>query len=254
MENESRGRLVLSIDLELLARAGSYEHERQLDAITGRLLELLHAYHLPATFAVADPLHSAATELITASPLAHELAVLGDASWIGRGAGRERFGRELDRRFHSARAAGLPVSSLVLRQVELAENFDLLSRHPITAIRSGTPSTTFAQPHLLRHGVWHMPTTMTLPLKTRWYQSPARIAGRVLEQAARTASVAHLAIDAGRLVETQPCKIGEIERVLSHAASLREQGKLDVVTLAGLTRLLDRPTEALAMRSILRAA
>lgn len=253
MASDAGGQFVLTIDLELLERAGSYEHERQLDLMTRRLLELLHAYQLPATFAVADPLHSAATELVTSSDLGHELAVLGDASWIGRGAGRERFGRELDRRFHSAQAAGLTVTSLVLRNVELAENLDLLQPHPITAVRSAAASA-MAQPQLLRSGVWQMPVTYALPAKARWFYRPARVARRWLDRAARSGSIMHLSIDAGRLVETQPCRLRDVESVLSHAARLCESGKLEVQTLAGLSRQLARPADTVALHSILRAA
>jgi hypothetical protein len=252
---ESRGRLVTSIDLELLTRAGSLEHQRQLDHVAGRLLDALDRLQLPATIAVADPLHSAATDAILASPVGHELAVLGDATWVGRGAGRERFARELDRRCHGAKAAGLRVSSLVLRQAELGENFDLLARHAITAIRAPSlASAPLRQPHLLRLGTWQMPVTLALPCKPRWYQSVPSIVRKLLKHAAQAGEVVHLAIDAGQLAEHEPHKIVEIERILALAAQLRDSGHLEVRTLQSLAKALDPPHELAPLHSILRAA
>ncbi len=253
MAGETRGRLVLSIDLELVTRAGSLEYQRQLDAVTVQLTEALALHHLPATMAVADPLHSAATEQITASPLGHEIAILGDASWVGRGAGRERFSRELDRRIHKARKAGLHITSLALRNVDLAENFDLLARHAMTAIRLGHVVSP-AQPPVLRSGMWQMPVSLALPHTPRWFQSTAGFAKKTLRNAVQNGGIAHLAIDAGRLAEGEAVRLVEVLRVLAIAGELQQAGRLEVLTLQQLASSLDRPEAIAPQRSILRAA
>lgn len=251
---ESRGQFVLSIDLELLARAGSLEHQRQLDLLTGRLLNLLDRHQVPATFAVADPVHSAATEAILSSSR-HEVAILGDATWVGRGAGRERFGRELERRFQSALASGLDVSSLVLRQVELGENFDLLMKQPISAIRSaGLQRGLLNQPQLLRFGMWQMPVTLSWPQTSRWFHRPLSVARKLLRQATRRGEVMHVAFDAGQFIESDQPKLGDIERLIAAVAALRDAHHIDVATLQTLGRTLDRPHDTTPLRSILRAA
>lgn len=254
MTSASRGRVVFSIDLELFSRAGSLVHERQLDELTRQILDLFEAHELPATLAVADPVHSAATELISSSRIRHELAVLGDASWIGRGAGRVRFARELDRRFHSAVAAGLPVSSLVLRNVELAENLDLLATHPITAVRFGDAARGWAQPSALRSGVWQMPVSVALPAARSWRWWPSTAATNSLKQAAQAANVAHISLDAGRLAESEHGDLRAFERALQRAAHLRAEGRLHVLTMADLARELSPADGAARQRSILQAA
>lgn len=253
MAGETRGRLVLSIDLELVTRAGSLEYQRQLDAVASQLTEALAQHHLPATIAVADPLHSAATEQIAASPLGHEIAILGDASWVGRGAGRERFGRELDRRIHKARKAGLHVTSLALRNVDLTENYDLLTKHALTAIRLGH-ATAPAQAPLLRFGMWQMPVSLALPHTPRWFQSTVRLAKKTLRNAVQSGGIAHLAIDAGRLAEGEAVRLVEVLRVLALAGEWQQAGRLEVLTLQQLVSNLDRPEAAAPQRSILRAA
>jgi hypothetical protein len=174
---------------------------------------------------------------------------------VGRGAGRDRFGRELDRRFNSARSAGLQVTSLVLRQVDLGENFDLLMQHAITAIRTtASVSGLVRQPQLLRFGMWQMPVALTLPHKSSWFQSTVATAWKLLKRAAQHKEVVQLAIDAGQLAESDAPQWGEIERTLALIGPLREAGLLEVSTLQNQARTLARPADALPLHSILRAA
>jgi hypothetical protein len=255
MTEDGVGRLVISVDLELAAHAGSLEHQRKLELVTSHLADLLGRQQLPATFAVADPRHSAASEIILASRTRHEVAILGDASWVGRGAGRERFGRELERRIHSARTAGIQISSLALRDVELAENFDLLVKHQITAIRQNAGGgDSDDQPQLLRFGMWQMPVNFRLPRQPGWFRGNVSAGKRALAKAVNSGSAFLLAIDAGNLAEGDPARLAEVERLLHHAAELRQAQQLEVVSLQQLTSGLERPSAGAPLRSILRAA
>src|SRR5262245_64047464 len=109
------GTLVLSIDLELDPVRHERLLERQLDLVRSELVALTKAAAIPATWAVADPVLSAATDSILAANCGHEIAVLGDQAWLGPGCGRERLARELARRFSAPRKAGIPVSTLAVR-------------------------------------------------------------------------------------------------------------------------------------------
>ncbi|HTN76529.1 MAG TPA: hypothetical protein VL096_14820 [Pirellulaceae bacterium] len=258
MASVARGQLIISVDLELEVQPGLLARQRALDELTATLIDQFAAYRIPATFAVADPIHSAATDMIVASSRAHEIAVLADATWAGPGAGRERFARELARRFGSARAAGLNVSSLALRHLELAEHFDLLPKHGISAVRTepmprrhGPP----AQPHVLRYGVWQAQASLRLPQPTRWWwggdSAPAL---RLVKRAARHGEVAHLLIDGAELIANVAKSMTTLERVLAVAAQLRDAEQLQIQTLQEVVLLLARPRELVSQRSILRAA
>ena len=124
---DGRGTLILSIDFELDLEHQAPVLQRRLDAVRGELIELTRTLNTPATWAVADPTLSAATESILAAGCGHEIAVLGEPAWLGPGCGRMRLERELTRRFDSARESGIAVSTLALRNVEHV--VELVLRH-----------------------------------------------------------------------------------------------------------------------------
>src|SRR4029078_13370501 len=134
ISGESLGTLVLSIHLELDLEDQDRRDEQRLDQIRGRLIELTKASGVRATWAVADPMLSAASESIFSADMGHEVAVLGDEAWLGKGCGRGRLARELARRFSAPRKAGMAVSKLVLRKLTHVGDYDLLIQHGVTAI------------------------------------------------------------------------------------------------------------------------
>src|SRR4051812_22660965 len=139
ISGDSLGTVVLSIHLELDLEDQNRHDEQRLDDIRARLIELTKTNSVSATWAVADPMLSAASESILAAGVGHEVAVLGDEAWLGQGCGRGRLARELARRFSSPRKNGLPVSTLMLRNMQHVNDLDLLIQHGVTAI--GGPAT-----------------------------------------------------------------------------------------------------------------
>src|SRR5436853_3167817 len=105
--------LNVTVQLDPPAEGCKVERHQELANVTRQLVATMDSERIPATWAVSDPAHSAATSLIRKSPIEHEFAILGDANWVGPTAGRTRFARELVRRLTQARAAGLDVTTLV---------------------------------------------------------------------------------------------------------------------------------------------
>src|SRR5262245_42703473 len=123
-DSGATGTLVLSIDLELDLEQHAAPLGRRLDEVRATLIRLTSEAGIPATWAVADPMLSAASDSILTAKCGHEIAVLGDRAWLGPGCGRERLTRELARRFSTPRKAGIPVSTLVLRNLEDLADLD----------------------------------------------------------------------------------------------------------------------------------
>src|SRR6186997_582253 len=129
------GTLLLSVDLEPDPAQPDGGLIDRLDQLRRRLIELTGSLAVPATWAVADPVLSVATESILNTKAGHEIAVLGDRAWLGPGCGRVRLQRELARRFDGARKAGISVTTLALRNLDQVRELDLLLDHGITALR-----------------------------------------------------------------------------------------------------------------------
>jgi hypothetical protein len=252
------GLVILSIDWELEIGFHGQLDEARLDEIRTHLVRLTQQHDLAATWAVADPLLSAASEPVLAAGVGHELAVLGDRSWIGCGAGRTRLARELTRRFTSARNAGLPVTTLALRNVDQLPDFDLLLEHGVTAVRNpavegaalarkmATPPT--------RYGIWQAPTAWCIPPRPRWWTSLAWQIQRQIRRTVRRGGTLHLQIDAPRLVASGTEALSAIDSALAQIAAYRTAGRLQVKTLGRLAAEWHDNHAITPSRSILRAA
>jgi hypothetical protein len=228
------GRVVFSVELELAIGRSTVARQQQMDHLTGKLLSLFEEHRLPATWAVADPAHSAATGGIAASRLAHEVAVLGEPSWLGPGAGRLRIERELSRRVGGAREMGISVSTLVLREVAAPLDLSLLLEQQISAVSypAGRSAQASAIPAELRFGVWQAPAAWRLPLAPCWWQPLGwQVAGR-LRQASRTEHLLHVAVDGDALVDQGDQGLAQIASVASYAVRCRTAGMLTIGTMA----------------------
>lgn len=256
--------LSISVDLELDPQRRLVDQLRGLEDVTGRLIQLFGKYQAPATWAVADPSVSAATERLVAAKLGHEIAILGDRTWVGREAGRTRFAKELGRRVMRGRGAGLEVSSLLLRDVELEDNLDLLVKHDITALRTPFEAPRFSwfsrratsHPQPLRFGLWHLPAMQRLPGASRWRSGGGglRTAKRGIEQAIADFGVYHLVVDGLQLASRRGSALRVLERVLRYAVRRRDQQVLQIATLQKVAGQLRGEQHATPARSILRPA
>ncbi len=258
------GILAISIDAELDVERRGLDQQRSLERVTGELADLLAKYHVTATWALADPAVSAATERLTPGAGKHEIAILGDRSWVGREAGRSRFARELARRVSRGRAAGFEISSLLLRDAELDDHLDLVLKQGLTAVASGTASAdrswfasrTAAPPLSLRFGLWSIPTQGTLPSNRTalWLSNGLRRVRQSIDAAVAQRGVCHLSINALAVAAKGPSALRSIDRVLKHAEKRRLHSGLYVGTLAATAERLTGGRQSVPARSILRPA
>jgi hypothetical protein len=252
------GHFAATIQLDPMADSRHAERTNELAEVTAQLIDLMDKHRLPATWAVSDPAHSAATSRILQSSVPHEFAILGDANWVGPTAGRTRFARELWRRVARARSAGLNVRTLVPRVSPIDEDIDLVVKQQITAISGvdaipNTPPRT-PSPRALHFGVWEIPVSARLPAPAVWFSNGGWATWRRLRAAAKDAVFFHLLIDAPSACEEGRTAQKAVTWLMSRVAALRDRGLLRVETLgAAAERLSDVPT-ARPQRSILHRA
>ena len=251
------GTLVLSIDLELDLEHHEDQIERRLDEVRSRLIAMASAAAVPATWAVADPMLSAASESILAASCGHEIAVLGDRAWLGPGCGRARLARELARRFSVPRKVGMSVSTLLLRNVEQVIDLDLLIEHGVTAVCGPAVDRVAASKIGLppiRFGLWQPPVAWKLLARQDWWIPAAWSIRHDIKRAIRRRTLLHLRLEALRLIEAPPSALEVVASMLRYIAAKRDAGQLQVETIGHLaTKTLD-DRASVPSRSILRPA
>jgi hypothetical protein len=213
--------LLLSVDLEPDALQHGGPEPELLDHLRRRLIDLLGTHAAPATWAVADPIRSVATDSLLAAGSGHEIAVLGDRAWLGPGSGRLRLERELVRRFDGARKAGIPVTTLALRNLD-SSRAGPAADHGITALRG--PATD-SQPAAdqptppIRFGIWQAPPGCKVPGRSSWWLPAAWSLCRQIKRSTARQSIVHLHIDAPRLAASGEYELQMLSRVLRYAAA-----------------------------------
>jgi hypothetical protein len=250
--------VLITVELDPIADSAQIERHRGLADLTSRLVEAFDSHRLPATWAVNDPAHSAATTLVIRSAVPHELAILGDPNWLGPTAGRTRFARELARRVSQARAAGINVCSLVPRVESVKRHIDLVLKQQITAIAGVDPPPQVAfpwpTPHALHYGVWEIPVTARLPHRWLWFFEGGWPVYRKVGQAVRDTATFHLSVDVPSLEQQGRRAEKSVTRLAGRIARLRDRGLIRVETLgSAAARLADLPA-ATPQQSILRRA
>jgi hypothetical protein len=255
------GHFMLSVHLDPVADGHGFEREQELARLTQRLIDLTDAQSLPVTWAVSDPAYSASTPPILRSAVQHELAILGDANWLGPMAGRTRFARELARRVSHARDAGIPVTTLVPRVASIERHIDLVVKQQIAAV-SGCKRLSFAAkgrrsrlaPRALHYGVWELPVSGGFPTGKHWLYPSGWLTWRQIRRAAIDAATYHLAIDGPSLLEEGERGVQTVAWLIRRVALLRTRGLLCVETLGTTAaRLADVPAVS-PQQSILRRA
>jgi hypothetical protein len=244
--------LVVSIDLQCDSRL-DLAARKDLDGAATTLLGLLKDATIHATWGAAFPAHDAWTSALVQRHTGHEIALLGDATWIAPTATRTRFAMELSRRLSAARAAGIKISSLLLTGADLSRDWDIAVKHGLTAIRPAASNVPAGGPSSLRYGLWRVPSTVQLTDSTRRFLRPAsRTIVRAIDAAVFARGLCHLVIDATKLSRARE---RALRAVFAHVVRQRIAGRLTVRTLASLVADLTCPRQAqIAARSILRDA
>lgn len=228
--------LTLSIDLELEIGRTSSSDLARLDALTPDLVDLLDAHSIVATWAVADPGRSAATEMILAATQPHEIAVLGDRSWIGWGAGGSRANRELTRRICGATERGINIRTLVLHNESSFANGLDLAELGIQTIRQPIGHQVLRPVSLmgLAKGLVLAEQVQRLVLPTwwNWWESEANLTTRWRQQSHLSGrATCHLGIDAQQLCTAGPRGLQRLSSLLDEIADLRKRYGVQLLTL-----------------------
>ncbi len=175
-KNKSQAIVVVSIDVNFNRHATDTTGIRELSSVCQRIVRVLDKHNTPATWAVTDPSCTAISAVMMSSRTAHELALLGDGSWIGPDAGRTGFARHLLGHLEEASSIGLQISTLAVEGADLRQNLDLLAKYHISMVRPDAAgrrrSIQGTIPRKLRYGLWQLPAAARKFSLALSHQSP----------------------------------------------------------------------------------
>ena len=253
-----RGVINFSVELDWASRQPARIKDGQLGMLASQLVELLDHYRAPATWALSEPATSPVCERILCSRGGHEIALLGDASWIGPDVARATTAYELNRRVRAARDAQLYVSSLVLRDTVLSNELDLILQCDLTAVSGAiAEKSRHSSPiSACRIGVWYSAPQAILPhrIPRLPFIGAVHKARQAVRRTARSAATTNLAINAGQLLQLKRPGMRALESVLRRVDRWRRRRMLEVETLAETSLRHVRAFRSSPSRSILRSA
>jgi len=255
------GLFVLSIDVSLA-------RETTAVAWAVAVAEHLAASRVPATWALDLTTNPDLVADLKSAEAGHEVAILADRSWAGRYTPRHLVAAELEIRVRGAVTAGYAPHTLVLTGGHVTEQFDLLIKHGITAVRSVEKSwcrddaregaawlrrwrgadVATNSVRSLRWGLWEIGHSLdAIGLRHG-------VVGRAIDQAAASGGLVHLSLDLAGLTGKVSAGLKLVDRIVAQVAPLREQQSIETLTIAGLAARLSRPRQNPPARSILRPA
>ena len=258
--------LIISIDVELTrvadadrpARISLVDHRSRIASLQ-QLLKLFQEAQVPATWGFSDPASSQfVPELIDESGM-HEVALLGDASWINLEQGRRGFCQQLVQRLADARQVGCELSTLALYDGQLQDDFDLLAKHQISMVRqpgskrrSGKDT---PRHRTLRYGLWETPrATLVSPSTRAWSRRSKMIVNRAIRRTIRHGGIGHIGLDFTAGQYASPRVLDFVARVLETVNKHRRDDQLEVCTLRELATRWRPRQQVVSARSLLRVA
>lgn len=260
MHAATRGTFVISVDLE----RGDESAGRPASAIADRVVASLAGAELTATLAVTQPGASRQVDGLLAGFPQAEVAILAGVSWSRADSPRQAFTHGLSRAMLQARSAGYSIHSLVFPRVTVETHSDLLVKHGVSVLRgvpaaaarsgvrsmlrrfSGEPRSLLVEPRNIRFGLWEVGVSASLP------GTPSAVIRAWIDRAAATGGLFQLRIDVPRLADEVRSGLIDLGRVVEHAASCVDAGRLRTATLAEVAANLRRRRQVVSARSILR--
>ena len=222
------------------------------------LFELFDTHRIPATWAVERLQARRVSSHVRESSVDHEVAVLGDASWLPDENNRRTFYRALDERMRDFRDERTRITTLVLNDVDLVDHLDLLVKHRISMVRcrarKGAAAGPCLQPKSLRFGVWQAPPVISLLSRGSagwWSEMKLR---RAIHRCSRQGAIVHLMARVDELLGSR-ARLRMLEGILALVAEHCQRESLSCLTLQQLARRIQvRPTRVTSQSLLTRAA
>lgn len=208
---------------------------------------------LGATLALSKPGELPTDQAEAIAAMGHEIAILGNAKWVG--GSRGMFAKGLLESLGSPSPSALLPSSLVVPEAQVTSHLDLLVKHGVRAIIDGD---------LARRSVARESSPFfglqRLPISLQWQLEAGRIttpnlfrARRAVRRATMHGGMVHLAVPTKTLLADSKAA-ASLSTLLESVVQYSHRGVLSVRTLAEHAAAMTVGQKSTPSQSILRAA
>jgi len=258
--NEPRtGHFQFCVDLGLPANQTALAQHREMNLLAEQLVGTFARHDIAATWATAQSVESPVVDAIRFTESGHEIALLGDQSWLSESIRRDKIVSHFTENMEHAAANGKPLRTLVLRDEAPESLYVVFKKRGIDTLRPvATQSRTRdsqRDPALKINGMWLAPATAVFPARGSLLgRFDIGFRGKQILNRARTKKTSEqLTIIASEMMENPTAALRSLDRILAYASRFRDQQTVVVETLEKAT-LRWHPRRIAPQRSVLRPA
>lgn len=258
--NVSRtGNFQFCIDTGLPAHQTALAQHREMNLLIEQLAGTFARHDVVATWAMTQSVNSPLAEIIHSADERHELALLGDNSWLSESIRREEVIHHFSENMRHAADVGKPINTLVLRDEASETLFPVFKKRGINTLRPVVP-TEFSrasqrEPAQRNNDMWVSASTAVFPARGRFLgRMDVGFRGKqILNRARQKKTTEQLTIVAARMMENPTATLRSMDRILRFAAKFAKHGTLNVETIRQASHRWS-PVRNAPQRSVLRPA
>lgn len=259
MNSSRAGYFQFCVDLGLPANQTALAQHREMNLLVEQIAGTFARHNVTATWATTQSVNSPAANIIQAADDRHEIALLGDNSWLSSSIRREEIINHFTENMRHAAEVGKPLKTLVLRDPAPESLYVIFKKRGIDNLRTvstqGFSRHSQRDPGLRINGMWVTEATGVFP-------ACGRVLGRfdigyrgkqILNRSRSKGATEHLSIVAAEMMANPTASLRALDRILNYAAKFAAQGSVCLETMDQTTNRWE-PRNAKPQRSVLRPA
>lgn len=253
------GNFQFCIDTGLPAHQTAIAQHREMNLLIEQLAGTFARHDVVATWAIAQSVNSPIADIIHAADERHELALLGDGSWLSESIRREEIVQHFAENMRHAADVGKPLRTLVLRAEASESLLPIFKKRGINTLRP-MATTEFSrspqrEPALRNNDMWVSESTAVFPARGRLLgRMDIGFRGKqILNRARHKKTTEQLNVVAANMLENPTAALRSLDRVLRFAAKFADHNALNLETLQEASTRWS-PVRSVPQRSVLRPA
>lgn len=259
MNGAQTGHFQFCIDVGLPAHQTALAEHREMNLLTEQLAGTFARHGISATWATTQSVNAPLADIIFGTDENHELALLGERSWLSDTIRRQAIIDHFTENMQHAADVGKPLTTLVLRDAAPVSLYPVFKKRGIRTLRP-VVAVTFSrkpqkEPAVRDHDMWVAQSTAVFPAHGRFLGrlDPGFRGKQILNRTRHKKTSEQLTILASEMMKNPTATLRSLDRILRIATKFKDQGALKLETIDQAT-VRWAPVRRAPQRSILRPA